>query len=402
MPRLTQYLTPHLMIPVAPADIPGVFVSVAGLPLLRRIVLTAQHAGFADITIVSVAGSALPDDIVTGTSARITPAPDIPADDVCGPVLILSPLAMPQPDFFRRVAEVRDIEAHAFGAEPVAVLTEFENGRALKTAMHQVTSGAQVPVRMARSIGAVTDEYAGGYVLIRDKDEMRQAENGLLACLTKDTDGYLARLINRRVSLAVTRQLMRYPVTPNHMTLVSVVIGLAAAPCFLSTAYGMQVAGALLFLLHSMLDGCDGELARLKFMTSRLGGELDFWSDNLVHLAVFTCMGIGWGLASAAVWPFLLAAGAAGGTLASASLVYMHSMRGRGKAGPLYTSVSTSAKKTRLARLADTLSRRDFIYLVLLLALFGKAHWFVLAAGIGAPLFALLLTAIAYSDSRHV
>ncbi len=401
MPRRTHHLTPQLIIPVAPADIPVVSMPVGGFPLLRRTVLTAQHAGFTGITIIATAGSFLPDGIMAGVPVNMTSTADITEGDVRGPALILSPLGLPNLEFFKHVAEVRDIGARSFGAEPVALLTKLENSHDLVAAMYQIASGAQVPVRLAQSVKAVPDVQIGGYAQVHDAEDIRQAEKHLLAGLTKATDGYLARLINRRVSLAVTRRLMRYPVTPNHMTLVSTAIGLAAAPCFLSTEYGLQLAGALLFLLHSMLDGCDGELARLKFMASRLGGTLDFWSDNLVHMAVFACMGIGWGLASAVPWPFLLAAGAVGGTLLSAALVYAHSMRGRRKAGPLYTSVSTLANKSQLARLADTLSRRDFIYLVLLLALFGKAHWFVLAAGIGTPLFAVLLVTISRSDKRH-
>src|SRR2546426_3192414 len=38
-------------------------------------------------------------------------------------------------------------------------------------------------------------------------------------------------------------------------------------------------------LAHSILDGCDGELARLKFQHSRWGAVLDFWCDNVVHVA---------------------------------------------------------------------------------------------------------------------
>ena len=61
----------------------------------------------------------------------------------------------------------------------------------------------------------------------------------------------------------------------------------------------MQTIGALLFLAHSILDGCDGELARLKFQQSRWGGVLDFWGDNVVHTVIFACMGVGWSLSAA-------------------------------------------------------------------------------------------------------
>jgi hypothetical protein len=45
-----------------------------------------------------------------------------------------------------------------------------------------------------------------------------------------------------------------------------IVVGVLAAPFFLSASPSWQVAGALLFLLHWILDGCAGELARLKFL----------------------------------------------------------------------------------------------------------------------------------------
>ena len=62
--------------------------------------------------------------------------------------------------------------------------------------------------------------------------------------------------------------------------------------------------------------------------------------------------------------------------------------------GPLFTSVTRTAQ-SRLSRLADMLARRDFIYLVILLSVFGKARWFLVLAALGAPAFFLVLVAIA-------
>src|SRR2546429_9887154 len=92
------------------------------------------------------------------------------------------------------------------------------------------------------------------------------------------------------ISLAPTRLLASTSVTPYMMTLTSVAVGLAGAPFFLGEAPALQLTGAMLFLAHSVLDGCDGELARLKFQQSRRGAILDFWGDNTVHVAVFICM----------------------------------------------------------------------------------------------------------------
>jgi glycerol-3-phosphate acyltransferase PlsY len=63
---------------------------------------------------------------------------------------------------------------------------------------------------------------------------------------------------------------------------------------------------------------------------------------------------------------------------------------GRG-GGPLFTSVSSSPEKSRTAQIMDFLSRRDFIYLVVLLAILGHLDWFLYAGAVGTPVFAGVL-----------
>jgi phosphatidylglycerophosphate synthase len=188
-------------------------------------------------------------------------------------------------------------------------------------------------------------------------------------------------------------------ITPNQMTLISVAIGVLGAPFFLSAQPLWQTIGALLFLAHSVLDGCDGELARLKFKESRWGGVLDFWGDNVVHSAIFACIGIGWSWAIAANWPLLLGAAAVFGTLGSASLVYWRTMRPKKGTGPLYTSVAKEPGK-RFSQVLDALSRRDFIYGVVVLALFGWTKYFLLLSAFGAPGFFFALVYLALKESR--
>jgi phosphatidylglycerophosphate synthase len=165
------------------------------------------------------------------------------------------------------------------------------------------------------------------------------------------------------------------------ITLVSVGIGLLAAPFFLAADPLTQVGGALLFLTHSILDGCDGEIARLKFLESRGGAVLDFWGDNLVHQSIFACMAIGWSLVSRSAWPLLLGGLAVAGTLGVAAIASQRFINGEALVGA----------DRALARLVDAVSHRDFIYLILALAMFGQAQWFIALAAAGTPLFLLLL-----------
>ena len=220
--------------------------------------------------------------------------------------------------------------------------------------------------------------------------DVRAADPRLLRSLVKDTDGFMARHVERPISLQISRRLAGTAITPNQMSLISIAVGICGGPFFLSSRPLMQTIGALLFLAHSILDGCDGELARLKFQQSRWGGVLDFWGDNVVHTVIFACMGVGWSLSAGAIWPLWLGAAAVLGTLGSAGFVYWRLMHGKDGGDTLFTSVSNSPERP-LTRLLNSASRRDFIYLVILLALFGRSNWFLVMAGIGAPIYFLLV-----------
>lgn len=228
--------------------------------------------------------------------------------------------------------------------------------------------------------------------------DLPRAETFLLQGLLKDSEGFMSRHFDRKISLAVSRRLAGTRVTPNQMTFVSVAIGLIGAPFFLSSRPAIQVVGGALFLLHSILDGCDGELARLKFQESRWGGALDFWGDNVVHMAVFGAMGLGLARATGRNWPLVCGATAVAATAASALFVYRRTMTGK-KDGPLFTSVAVQ-RETTISRMADALSRRDFIYLVLIMSAFGFADWFVISSAIAVPAFFLALVAVAWNDRR--
>lgn len=308
-----------------------------GLPMIRRTVLAAERAGFERIAVSGAAPESPLARALAGTRAQLLPA---------GAAIPDGAVVLPW-NRVLRTAEVRQLAAG----------------------------------RPAEGLG----------VAVSVPEDRRRAERWLLDGLVKDTEGFMSRHFERKVSLAVSRRLAGTRVTPNAMTLLSVAIGLAGAPFFLSAQAPMQTAGALLFLLHSILDGCDGELARLKFQESRFGGVLDFWGDNVVHSAVFAAIAVGWSRAAGAAWPLALGGAAVAGTLASAGFVYAKTMR-RPKEGPLFTSVAAS--ESGVSRVADALSRRDFIYLVLALSLFGRVGWFLVLAAAGAPIFFLILVAI--------
>ena len=187
----------------------------------------------------------------------------------------------------------------------------------------------------------------------------------------------IAFLEHGRVQATATPAALHADPTPLHRYIG---VGLAGAPFFLSAEPLYQTLGALLFLAHSVLDGCDGELARLRSQQTRLGGLLDFWGDNVVHATIFFFMGLGWSDSSGSTWPVLVGAVASVTTLATAWTVYVRTMRERAGGGPMFTSVVRS-KASSAARVVDALGKRDFIYLILACAAFGKARSFRIMGG---------------------
>jgi phosphatidylglycerophosphate synthase len=382
---------PTLWIASTPAPPSGAAAPLLGLPIARRAILAGQRAGFQRILVEAFEGVGA---IVADTPAALLRRDAPPAPS--GRLVVLSPGTLPQISWLRSMASV-GIEAGTVLCDGTAAAAfDLVESDAMPAALlsRPADAGAVQVLAALRPASAATLPSRAGRFEVRSPSDVPAAENWLLSSLVKETEGFMSRHVERRVSLAISRRLASTAVTPNAMTLVSVAVGLAGAAFFLSTRRTMEFAGALLFLLHSILDGCDGELARLKFSESRAGGVLDFWGDNVVHSAVFAAIAIAWRQATGETWPVAAGFAAVAGTLAAAAFVYWTAMSHTGRDGPAFVH-ATVGPPTAVSRVADALARRDFIYLVVLLSAFGKAHWFLAAAAVGAPLYLAVLVAIA-------
>jgi len=123
--------------------------------------------------------------------------------------------------------------------------------------------------------------------------ERRAATQLLLQILVKtDEDSPISKYIYRPLSRPLTRLLLHTPVTPNQVSYVVGLIGLFG--CFLTSRPGQThlIWGAALVFLSGIIDGCDGEIARLKLTSSTFGAWLDTVVDELTTFSYFLAIGL--------------------------------------------------------------------------------------------------------------
>jgi phosphatidylglycerophosphate synthase len=369
---------------------------LGGLSLLQRAVLTAQKAGATTCSIVTAhAQEDLRHELQNDprVTSRVVWAPlnpgVVPAIEQESSYLVFAV------DTVFRLPVVQELSRQATPGKTVAVTD------ATGVPLLAVTAGSRIPQLYAElAQGKSLPETA----VLTDSDKMQvsparghfirhltagsylaRVEHDLLLSLENPRDGQVDTYCNRKLSRPITRWLLRTPLSPNHITVLSCLIGVFGALCFLPGGYWGPVLGALLLQFSVVLDCCDGEVARVKFMESPLGDWLDNVCDTVVSLAIFLGMGV-------AVWRN----GAASHALALAVLLAL--------GGSLAFPLVTLAEKTEEAgnrrsgwedmlikKLLVSLTTRDFSVLIMASALTGQLGWFLWGAAIGAQVFWLVL-----------
>jgi CDP-L-myo-inositol myo-inositolphosphotransferase len=133
----------------------------------------------------------------------------------------------------------------------------------------------------------------GFWVDVDDPKAFNKAEAALLDHLRdKSNDGPVSRYLNRPISIRVSRYLAQYDVTPNQISLFSFLCSMIAAGLFALGGYLALLLGGVLAQFASVIDGCDGEVARLKYQSSDFGGWFDAVLDR--YADAFLLFGLTW------------------------------------------------------------------------------------------------------------
>jgi len=188
-----------------------------------------------------------------------------------------------------RVVDIgKDLESWDAGDTGLFYCTDvlFEGLEAARSrGRYSLTDG----VRWCARLGAVraVDVTGQPWIDVDTPEAYAEAERLLASSIGKTgEDGYVSQRINRPLSRRISLLLARTPLTPNQITLASFAVALAGAFFLRAESALAWAVGGILIQSASVLDGCDGEIARLKLMGSARGAWLDTLLDRYADVAV--------------------------------------------------------------------------------------------------------------------
>jgi phosphatidylglycerophosphate synthase len=242
----------------------------------------------------------------------------------------------------------------------------------------------QVEDARANSRGSFADEWR----YLTNSREIPPVERWLLRGSGKSRDGFISRCLNRPISRTVSQFLLKTSMTPDLWTVLITAFPVLGFLFMIRGNYAGFVIGAALFNLHSILDGCDGEIARAKYLDSDKGPGIDAIGD-LIALLLFS-IGLGFGLFRSAQhlaithWVFL-SEGILAFVLIALRLGPDHvlDLLRRGPAAVVFTKDDERLQRSgermfgdRLTSLGFELTKRDVAFFIFLVAIaLGLAPW---------------------------
>jgi phosphatidylglycerophosphate synthase len=259
---------------------------VAGVPLLKRIVLTASRAGASDILLIcpETLGHALPQGFSQevfryGSRIRVIRFDRFNRRDPSSWMKLKAHLN----DHFFWIPWNWVTTKQFLINLPLLTMTSVDWTKPAHISLHEVVHGDPTSVVPSPDITGIR---------VTSPKSIASAERFLVAHSGKVLDG-IHTSFNRRLCRPFVRLLSHTSITPNAVTFGGVLISVLSAIACAHGGYLYSVLGALLFYIAGLFDEMDGMLARIKFAESPRGTWLEGFADGLSYLLLFGGITIG-------------------------------------------------------------------------------------------------------------
>jgi phosphatidylglycerophosphate synthase len=397
------YLIRDTRVPVPPE------VRLAGIPLGERILRSAMRAGYARVVVWCGATDPREDRPVETTArqfpgrvtlartplewsnalALLDPGTTVTA---IGPGTLVSPaLLADAASIAAAPGAVRDVPAGE--SWPVSGVVRVLATEALNPGWLAAALGDRAAVEGRPTGEDVTHGRARLAIRMREIADLPHAEQTLRRSSYKDTDARFARF-NRRMSLPISVALIRTPLTANQLSVILVAVGFYSGWLFSIGHYGAGVLAGFLSLAASIVDGCDGEIARLKYQESALGCWIETFGDYSYYVAIFVGLTVGAAHQTGFELFYWIGASALAGTLLTfALLIYLRARITNGQPNRLHAVAKARFKaeptfwSQLLWKVSFVATRAAMPYGIMMLALLNVLPAAVVMAAIGANLY---------------
>jgi len=287
----------------------------------------------------------------------------------------------------------------------ISLAPVFESETLSVDAMELWKKLARVFAEVCRDAGE-TGRIAGWRYVVESR-EIARCERWFLRDTAKLHDGFIARFLNRPISRTISRRLLKSSVTPNAWTWSILVLPIAGFVSLRRGDYLGFVSGAALFQIYSIVDGCDGEIARAKYLESDRGRRFDTLCDVLGSVVFAIGLGLGLYRVNSHNWLYM-GEGTFCALIIAANELLLRNPKIEADFTPsmltetLYPRHRALIQRSGLLFLGEKvvwslfqLTKRDVaIFLFLLLAIAGRPQW-ILHLWIAVSTVSLLLAVIA-------
>ena len=279
---------------------------------------------------------------------------------------------------------IKDFINSSNALEPIAITGLFNENRNSDGIYLLLPSDVENYLRFGSLKKEVTPVHLSGPWFFRKRikysESTQSIEKGILDEHKLHYHQFMDIWVNSIFSIKISSLLVKTFLTPNQITILGLFIGLASGILFAQGNYWNTLIGGVLLSITAILDCCDGDVARLKFMESDFGENLDTACDNIINIFIF--IGIMLGVARydgliQALIPFALLMFGGGWIF---YLIYFP----KGGKGSYFTN-------TPMYNIIQILASRNFIYVILLFCIFNKLNWFLWIAGIGSIVFGFFI-----------
>jgi CDP-L-myo-inositol myo-inositolphosphotransferase len=136
-------------------------------------------------------------------------------------------------------------------------------------------------------------ETRGLWIDVDDENAFKRAEKALLDLLRgKSNDGPVSYWLNRPISARISKSLVNFNITPTQISFFSFALSVIAAGLLALGTYWFLALAGIIAQFASIIDGSDGEVARLKYLSSDYGRWVDAVLDR--YADAFLLFGLTW------------------------------------------------------------------------------------------------------------